>query len=250
MTPMESFVEEREFAEPRLAALYDRLYPLAPAERDFYLPMMLAAPAVLDAGCGTGALLKEARRAGHAGRLCGLDRAAAMLAQARRRPDIEWTLGDLTALPFEHEFDLIVMTGHAFQALLTDEALRAALAAVRRALKVAGGFVFDTRNPGARAWERWTARHAARIEDPRDGTVQVTPEVVVPYDGRTVVFVQTYSCASWDAPLVSRSALRFLASAELGRFLHAAGFAIEAQFGDFARSPPAPASPQIITIAR
>jgi len=33
----------------------------------------MAAPSVLDVGCGTGAMLHEARQLGHVGRLCGLD---------------------------------------------------------------------------------------------------------------------------------------------------------------------------------
>ena len=54
-----------------------------------------------------------------------------MLAQARRRPDIEWVLGDLGSVSWEQEFDLVVMSGHAFQVLLGDEEIRAALAAIR-----------------------------------------------------------------------------------------------------------------------
>ncbi len=247
---MHRSVLDLEFSEPRLAALYDRLYPLAQPQRDFYLPMILAAPAVLDVGCGTGALLKEARRAGHPGRLCGLDPAAAMLAEGRHQGDIGWMLGDAASMRFECEFDLVVMTGHAFQALLTDEDLYAAVAAVRRALKGRGRFVFDTRNPAARAWERWNPQCAIDIEDAQGNAVRVTPEVVAGYDGRTVTFVQSYCCAQWSEALSSRSELRFLEVGELGRLLHQAGFTVEAQFGDFDRSPLTQSSPEIVTIAR
>ena len=74
------------YADAQLAALYDRLYPRS-ADFGFYLPLIMAAERVLDVGCGTGALLHEARRCGHAGRLCGLDPADSMLAQARSRGD-------------------------------------------------------------------------------------------------------------------------------------------------------------------
>ena len=241
---------DRQFVEPGLAALYDTLHPLGREARDFYLPMILAAPAVLDVGCGTGALLKAARLAGHGGRLCGLDPAAAMLAQARRRTDIEWREGDLGAVSFAAEFDLIVMTGHAWQALLTDAELRATLAAVRRALKRGGRFAFDTRNPGARAWERWDPRYAVDIEDPDGHRVRVALEIAAPYDGRTVAFVETYSGSRWEQPLACHSTLRFLAAADLNRLLSEAQFQVEAQFGDFDRSPLAASSPEIVTIVR
>ncbi|MDE2137783.1 MAG: class I SAM-dependent methyltransferase [Gammaproteobacteria bacterium] len=247
---MENPSVDRQFADPRLAALYDRLHPLSPVIRDFYLPPMLAAPAVLDVGCGTGALLKAARAAGHRGRLCGLDPAPAMLAVARARADVEWTEGDAASMRFEREFDLAVMSGHAFQALRTDAAIGAALAALRRALKPTGRLIFDTRNPGARAWERWTPEHAVELRD-ADGTrVRVTLEVVAPFDGRRVVFLETYSGPHWSEPLASRCELRFCDARELGEFLGQAGFLIEAQFGDFDRSALAPASPEILTLAR
>ena len=60
-------------------------------------------------------MLHEARDAGHKGRLCGLDPAAGMLAQARKRADIDWVQGDLATAEFDGAFDLAVMTGHAFQ---------------------------------------------------------------------------------------------------------------------------------------
>ncbi len=69
---------------------------------------------VLDVGCGTGALLWMARQAGHTGRLVGLDPAAGMLNRARERTDIERVHGDLSTVRWSQEFDLAVMTGHAF----------------------------------------------------------------------------------------------------------------------------------------
>ena len=144
---------ERQFAEDRLAALYDLFYPPERrADFAFYLPLVMAARAVLDVGCGTGALLRLAREAGHPGRLCGLDPALGMLNQARQRPDIEWVHGDLSTVGWERESDLVVMTGHALQEFVADDGIRAALAAIRSALVDGGRFAFETRNPLDRAW--------------------------------------------------------------------------------------------------
>jgi SAM-dependent methyltransferase len=62
-----------------------------------------AGDGVLDVGCGTGVLAREAfRRVGHAGQVVGLDLNAGMLAvAARTEPGIEWRQGDAAALPFE-----------------------------------------------------------------------------------------------------------------------------------------------------
>jgi hypothetical protein len=48
---------DRLFSDTDLAALYDAWWPRAQRKDfDFYLPLVMSAEAVLDAGCGTGAL--------------------------------------------------------------------------------------------------------------------------------------------------------------------------------------------------
>lgn len=240
------------FADPDLAALYDEMNPRRVRDDfDFYLPLVMAAGAVLDVGCGTGAMLHEAREAGHRGRLCGLDPAPGMLAQARRRTDVEWVEGDLaSAADWSGEFDLVVMTGHAFQVLVEDEDLRASLAAVRRALRPGGCFAFETRNPAARAWEGWDVQRPAEVAAPGLPPVRMTRRVTAPFDGRTVSFTHTFESPAWAAPQVSRSTLRFLDAAELDAALADAGFVVEARFGDFDRSALTDASPEIVVLAR
>lgn len=241
-------VVDRLFSEPSLAELYDAFCEGRP-DFSFYLPLVMSAESVLDVGCGTGELLRSAREAGHTGRLCGLDPAAAMLQVARRRPDIEWVLGDLASVDWDREFDLVVMTGHAFQVFVEDDQLRASLAAIRSALAEHGCFVFETRNPLVRGWETWTPDNAVEIA--HDGAVvRMAHEVETLFDGNVVSFTSTYTSPSWDQPQVSRSTLRFLDADSLSSFLSGAGLAIEEQFGDWDRQPLTDTSPEIITIAR
>jgi ubiquinone/menaquinone biosynthesis C-methylase UbiE len=237
------------FADAELAALYDAMNP-GRDDYDFYRPMVMAAHAVLDVGCGTGSMLHQARDAGHGGRLCGLDPAPGMLAQARRRDDVEWVLGDLSSIAWDAEFDLVVMTGHAFQVLVEDDELRDALASIHAALKPGGRFAFETRNPSARAWEAWEAEVRSAFAGPHGESVQVSRKVTTPFNGRVVSFSHTFQSVAWDQSRVSHSTLRFIGKADLDAELARAGLMLEVQFGDWDESPLTETSPEIITIAR
>lgn len=239
---------DRLFADPDLAVLYDLFSPWdGRGDFTFYLPLVMSAEAVLDVGCGTGALLHRAREEGHQGRLCGIDPALGMLEQARKRSDIEWVLGDLASASWEREFDLAVMSGHAFQVFVEDSELRSALAAIRSALTEDGQFAFETRNPLVRAWERWTPENAI---DNTGAVVRMEYEVEKPVEGDIVRFSHTFTSPTWRKPQVSHSTLRFLDVNSLSSFLAGAGLAIEEQFGDWDRSPLTDTSPEIITIVR
>jgi SAM-dependent methyltransferase len=207
-------VADHLFCDTRLAALYD-LFCDGRNDFDFYLKLMMSAKSVLDVGCGTGALLHRAREAGHTGRLCGLDPAIGMLEQARRRSDVEWILGDLASVRWDREFDLIVMTGHAFQVFVEDDDLRAALAAIRSALSDDGRFAFETRNPLIREWERWTSADVAEVTNSDGAVVRMAREVQTPVVGDIVSFTHTFTSPSWDRPQVSQSTL---SSSMRGRF--------------------------------
>jgi SAM-dependent methyltransferase len=239
---------DHQFEAAELAELYDA-FNTDRTDFAFYLPLVMAARSVLDVGCGTGELLRTARLARHTGRLTGLDPAGAMLDVARRESSIEWVHGTLGPVAYRREFDLIVMTGHAFQVLLTDAELRDFLAAAREALTDGGRFGFETRNPLVRAWEQWTPGRTREITAADGMVVTQTHEVTAP-DGDLVSFASTYASARWSEPRVNRSTLRFLGADALDTFLAEAGLAVEARYGDWDGSPLTDASPEIITVAR
>ena len=236
------------YSDEEAAALYDLLNPWGPSD-DFYLGLVMDASSVLDVGCGTGALLHRAHDAGHTGRLCGVDPDDASLNVARRRADIEWILGTAASMTFADEFELALMTGHAFQVLVADEDVRDSLAAIGRALVDGGRFAFETRNPLARAWEAWNPKNAMDVVDSSGRQLRIWHEVEA-VAGDVVTFTETTGDRDGTPVRVDRATLRFLGVDALGDFLANAGFLIEAQYGDWLREPLVPASPEIVTVAR
>jgi hypothetical protein len=166
------------------------------------------------------------------------------------RDDIELGLADLSAAKWVREFDLVVMTGHAFQVFVQDIELQTALAAIHSAPTDGGRFVFETRNPLVRSWELWDSEERPAVADANGAQVRMTRRITAPYDGHKVSFTHTFRSDAWDEPRISHSTLRFLDKAGLGAALARAGLTVEAQFGDWDRRPLADDSPEIITIAR
>ncbi|TGQ71273.1 MAG: class I SAM-dependent methyltransferase [Mesorhizobium sp.] len=242
---------DRFYDDTFLSAVYDAWHPRTVRDDyDFYLPHILKANAVLDVGCGTGTLLQEARKAGHSGRLCGIDPAPGVLERARAYPGIEWVLGELQDQDWEHRFDLVVMTGHAFQAIVSNSDLQSFVASVSKSLVPGGVFAFETRNPAARPWKRWTPENTASVAVPDGTSVLITTELDSDFDGQTVTFTHTFSGNHPSLPMQSRSTLRFLNTDALQTLIEDAGLRIEQQFGDFDGSTPTPTSPEIITLAK
>jgi SAM-dependent methyltransferase len=239
------------YDDERLADVYDAENPWHPQD-DFYLALDLAADAVLDVGCGTGTRLAAARERGHLGRLVGVDPGTGMLAVARRKSGrVQWIRGHAETLDLGRRFDLVTMTGHAFQVLLDDDHVRAALRGFARHLVPGGLLAFETRNPSARAWEQWAlddgrtvveTSAGERVEVWIDGVRWHAPDLVsFEAHNRFLATGELLSCAS---------RLRFVDPEHLLRLLTEEGFAVEGWFGDWDRTPVSASSPEVIVLAR
>jgi hypothetical protein len=144
-------------------------------------------------------------------------------------------------------FDLIVLTGHVFQLLLDDRAVRAALGTLRRHLAPHGRLAFETRNPEVREWQYWSpAETRQRIETPGG-------PAVVHYDISSVTgpLVSYETCIQFPGGenVTVPDTLRFMDQAELAGFLTEARLTDITWYGDWDRSPVSPASPEIIAVA-
>jgi len=236
------------YSDRDVARLYDVLNPWGASEA-FYLDLVMGASSVLDVGCGTGSILKRARSDGHAGRLVGLDPDVAMLEVARERRDIAWHGGRASGMLWNGEFDLAIMSGNAFQCLITDEEIAASLAAIRRALRPGGTFAFDTRNPAARAWLEWDQLAPMTVVDQEGRELAISYDVLDVSDG-VVTLTENTSTRDGTPLRVDRGQLRFADQETLGQFLTQAGFEVAARFGAWDRAPTMPDSPFTVTLAR
>ncbi len=116
-----------------------------------HLPEILArfgaAPgSALDVACGQGQFAVALAVAGL--HVAGLDQSAAMLAYAGQRAAaagvaLDLRQGDMRALPFHSEFDLVTCWYDSLNYLLTPEDLGAAFRSAAMALRPGGLYVFD-----------------------------------------------------------------------------------------------------------
>jgi SAM-dependent methyltransferase len=244
------------YADPRLASLYDALNPPGEAEA-FYLSLPGAAPArILDMGCGTGWLACELAARGHD--VTGADPAAAMLDVARARPGggrVRWIRADAAGLATGDRFDLIIMTGHAFQLLLEDREVVAALRALAGHLAPGGRIAFETRNPAVREWQYWNPRDTRqRVE--AAGLVADVHYDISGVDGELVSYETWFRFdgdgaddGAGERSVVVPDTLRFMDQPEVSAFLAEAGLTEVTWYGDWDGSPYGPASPEIIAVA-
>jgi SAM-dependent methyltransferase len=212
-----------EFTDPRLVGVYDdwdRVRLDLTVYRD--LAAATGTGSIVDVGCGTGRLAVDLARAGH--RVTGVDPAPAMLAAARSRDGgglVRWVEGDAAQLG-AGEYDLAVMSGHVVQVIADDRALIATFGAIRRALRTGGRLAFDSRNPTARAWTRWTPEESRRVLPSGVETwFQGTRAA-----GSLVTYEIHYRFPDGDE-LVSHTTLRFRPYGWLTRALVDAGFQVE-----------------------
>lgn len=221
---------DRQFSDPRLAELYD-LGNAGSDDRDFYLNLAGPPPQdILDLGCGTGLLTRAYAARGH--QVVGADPADAMLDVARRgahAADVEWIESTSEAFSSPRRFDLIIMTGHAFQVLLSDEQVSAALQNMALHLKPAGLAVFESRNPHF-DWDAIWAR-AYTMQTP-NGTVRAARRMT------DTSRAPDYLSFAWDyefdnETVTSDSTLRFMAPDQIIEHAKAAGLTLADLCGDW-----------------
>ena len=177
-----------------------------------------------------------------------------MLEIARRKAGaarVRWVEADARWLDLGQRFDLIVMTGHAFQALLTDQDRALALAAVARHLAPGGCFVFDSRNPARREWEDWRPNLSRRgFDDPELGPITAWDDVDWDEKSGVLAYRTSYRVAATGQEFTAGARIAFPALDHLTAQIAAAGLAVETWLGDWTGAALAEDSPEFIPICR
>ena len=219
-----------DYQDAQIAEIYDVANPLG-RDGEFYIAMAGGRPLrVLDLGCGTGTLCCALAKRGHV--VTGVDPAREMLAVARRKPfadRVERVESSAQKYRSERRFDLIVMTGHAFQCLLTDEDVLAVFGTMERHLAEGGRVAFETRNPRV-DWAALWAEKAPVVHTVNGERVVETVEVTG-QEGEFVSFTTHFQFANKTVATSSR--LRFLSREHVEELVGRAGLVVSEVFGDW-----------------
>lgn len=242
-------MQDRLFHDPELVAFYDAENGWGDDTRHC-LRLAEHASSVLDLGCGTG-LLAAALAAGR--EVWGVDPAAAMLDVARSREGgaaVTWVEADARTVRLGRRFDLVLLTGHAFQCFLTDADQQALCETIAAHLEPGGRFIFDSRNPERAEWREWVPERSRRVFD-LPGLGRVSAWNDVSFDPATAIatyqtFYQDNRGRLWNAT----SRIRFATKDNIQRAICNAGLSVESWLGDWQGSAFTAQSPELIPVGR
>ncbi len=237
------------YHDPAFARYYD-CHTGWSADKEWCRELALGVGSVLDLGCGTGLL--TARLAQQGNSATGVDPAAAMLAIAKSQPGaqgVTWVQGDARTLRLGATFDLIVMTGHAFQVALTDADRLAFLQTIAAHLAPQGRFIFDSRNPLAREWESWTpALSRSTLQHPTLGPVESWHDIVWDPMRKVASYDSFYQRPADPDPICATSQIGFISQPRLARLIARAGLRVDHWMGGWDGRPGADGAPELIAL--
>lgn len=236
------------YRDPELARFYDWDNPWS-ADFDFFADLVSGSDRVLDLGCGTGIFSVALAGRGH--QVTGVDPAAAMLGVARNRPDgekVRWVQADARHVDLGERFDMVLMTGHAFQTILYRNDRVALLGTIARHLDPGGRFFFDSRNRAARAWERWIPEATRQTrQHPDFGYVVCWNDAVCDPESGVVTYGTYYQLESGRV-FSARSQIAFPSQTEIAELIADAGLAVDRWIGDCIGGEFTSESPEIIPL--
>jgi SAM-dependent methyltransferase len=216
------------------AQFYDLESPWS-ADRTFCMELSKGCRSMLDLGCGTGSLAVEIAKT--VPRVVGVDPAPGMLDVARRRDGgtlVSWVAGDAREIRLGERFDLICMTGHAFQCLLTRDDRAAFAATLAAHLSPQGRFIFDSRNPAREEWREWTpAQSRMSFMHPRLGGIEGWHDVTFDDAVGIATYGTTYAVQASGESRRTEARIAFPSREDIATVLNDAGLRVVQWLGDW-----------------
>jgi ubiquinone/menaquinone biosynthesis C-methylase UbiE len=204
---------------------------------EFFIALLnkINAKKIADLGCGTGRLTTHFAKAGYQITAIDPNEEANEYAKSKKYPgEVTWIVGDSTNLQ-SNAFDTVIMTANVAQVFLTEESWQIVISDAYRALKSGGSFIFDTRNPLAKAWEEWEKDVTPDVAtDPVSGEQL---EIWTEYEGfveNVFTFYETVKNARTEEVVIhEKMQLKFRTLEEIHESLHQVGFSQIQVYGDW-----------------
>jgi SAM-dependent methyltransferase len=215
---------------------------------------------VLELGCGTGRVLLNLARRGHA--VTGVDNAPEMLARLETKlkaasnrhlaqPPVLVQAG-MEAFEAAGPFRLAIMPFNTFMHLLTLEAQLAVLAHIRQHLAPGAALALDVINPAEAYAAQDQGLTLERTFPDGEQTVQQFASVALDRAAQLARITWLYDATAPDGTLrrtIVPLTLRYTFPGEMRLLLERAGFALAHLYGDYDRSPYEDGAPRLLVLA-
>jgi SAM-dependent methyltransferase len=208
---------------------------------EFFLALLkkLNVKEIADLGCGTGRLTIHFAQAGY--HITAIDPNAEAIEKAKGKEcadEVTWIVGDSSNLQ-TNTFDVVIMTANVAQVFLTDESWQKVITDAYHALKPGGHFIFDARNPLAKAWEKWKKDVTPDIaKDPVSGDTLAVWTEYKGFVGDVFTFYEIVKNTRTDEVLIhEKMQLKFRTQEEIYESLQQVGFSHVQAYGDWEFKP-------------
>lgn len=249
MSHLDNPVEE-DWYERTFSALYPVLYAhrsieAARREADFAADALRISKSdrVLDMACGSGRHMIHLQR--YANQVVGLDFSRSLLRHAATSLGGNAALvrGDMRALPFFSAFDAVCNFFTSFGYFCDDRENESVVAQVERALKPNGRFLLDHINPD------FTERTLVPRSTRSHGEYRIEEHRWIDAAAARVNKTTTVT-SSGGLPQQFHESVRLYRPEALESLVDAAGFRVEAMYGDYDASAVSAEKPRMIIIAK